>query len=114
MNPGEIYRADIPEAGVHNIVVVSREDLNRGKKVSAVVITSGKFAVRSQLPNCVVLRAGEFGMNKDCVIQCETLAPIPKDVIDLDGGPIAALTDEVMRDVIKAIGHVLDSDCEPR
>jgi hypothetical protein len=42
------------------------------------------------------------------------LAPIPKDVIDLDGGPIAALTDEVMRDVIKAIGHVLDSDCEPR
>lgn len=114
MNPGEIYRADIPEAGENSIVVVSREELNRGRKVSAVVITSAKFAVRSHLSNCVVLRAGEFSMSQDGVIQCETLAPIPKDVIDLDGGPIATLPDEVMPDVIKAIGYVLDSDCEPK
>lgn len=53
-------------------------------------------------------------MSQDGVIQCETLAPIPKDVIDLDGGPIATLPDEVMPDVIKAIGYVLDSDCEPK
>ena len=36
MKPGEIYLANIPEAGEHAIVVVSREELNRGKKVAAV------------------------------------------------------------------------------
>lgn len=113
MKPGEIYWADIPEAGEHPILIVSREELNRGKKVSAILITSSKFESRSRLENCVVLRAGEFGMTKDCVIQCETLAPIPQEVIGLSTGPIARLTDEVMREVIKAIGFLLDSDCEP-
>jgi mRNA-degrading endonuclease toxin of MazEF toxin-antitoxin module len=113
MNPGEIYLAEIPEAGAHRIVIVSREDLNRGRKVLAALITSSKFAVRSTLPNCVVLKAGEFGMTKDCVVQCETLAPIPKDVIDEDSGPVGILTEEVLRDIIKAIGYVIDSDCEP-
>src|SRR5712691_5790456 len=107
MNPGDIYRADIPEAGEHLIVIVSREELNRGKKVLAALITSSKFAVRSTVPNCVVLKAGEFGITKDCVVQCETVAPIPKDVIDVDAGPIAMLSDEVLRAVIKAIGHVI-------
>src|ERR1700727_2585396 len=99
MNPGEIYSADIPEAGLHHIVVVSREELNRGRKVVAAVITSKKFAVRSTLANCVVLKAGEFGMTTDCVVQCETVAPIPKDIIDMNAGPVATLTDEVLRDV---------------
>jgi hypothetical protein len=35
------------------------------------------------------------------------------DVIDLDTGPIAKLSDELLREVVKAIGHVFDSDCEP-
>jgi|SRR5579862_6155401 len=113
MNPGEIYQAYIPDAGPHFIVIVSREELNRGKKVLAALITSAKFAVRSTFANCVVLKAGEFGMTKDCVVQCETVAPIPKDVIDEDAGPIATLNDEVLRDIIKAIGFVIDSDCEP-
>jgi mRNA-degrading endonuclease toxin of MazEF toxin-antitoxin module len=113
MNPGDIYLAHIPEAGEHPIVVLSREELNRGRKVLAALITSAKFAVRATLANCVVLKAGQFGMTKDCVVQCETVAPIPKDVIDLDGGPIAMLSEEALRDVIKAIGYVLDSDCEP-
>ena len=30
MGPGEIYMADFPEAGPHPVIVVSREDLNRG------------------------------------------------------------------------------------
>jgi len=113
MNPGDIYLADIPEAGEHPIVIVSREELNRGRKVLAALITSAKFQVRSTLANCVVLKAGEFGMTKDCVVQCETVAPIPKDVIDEDGGVVATLSEDTMREIIKAIGYVLDSDCEP-
>jgi mRNA-degrading endonuclease toxin of MazEF toxin-antitoxin module len=112
MNPGDIFLADIPEAGEHPVVIVSREELNRGRKVLAALITSAKFAARSTLANCVVLKAGQFGMTKDCVIQCETVAPIPKDVLDTTG-PMATLDEITMRDVIRAIGFVLDSDCEP-
>ncbi len=113
MNQGEIYLAHLPEAGDHPILVVSREELNRGQKVLAALNTSARFAVRSRLANCVVLKAGQLGMTADCVIQCETLAPIPKDVIDVAGGPLATLPDDLVRDVIKAVGYVIDSDCEP-
>ena len=59
--PGEIYEVALPPAGTHLFVVLSREELNRGKQVLAAMITSTKFNVRSRLPNCVVLRSGEFG-----------------------------------------------------
>ena len=35
------------------------------------------------------------------------------DVINPDDGPIGVLDEGKMRDVVKAIGHVMDSDCEP-
>jgi len=60
----------------HPVVVVSREELNRGKDVVAAVITSAQFTVRSGLANCVPLQAGQFGMTKDCVIQGETAGPL--------------------------------------
>jgi mRNA-degrading endonuclease toxin of MazEF toxin-antitoxin module len=111
--PGEIYLADIPPGQQHPVVVVSREELNRGDYVVAALITSQRFAVRSRLANCVPLLSGQFGMTRDCVIQGETAGPIHKDVLDLAGGPVSQLDDVTLRDVIKAIGHVMDSDCEP-
>ena len=113
MNPGEIYLADIPYVGTHPVVVVSREELNRGKKVIAVVLTSSKFGIRSQLPNCVPFRAGQFGLTVDCVAQCETIAPIPKDALDWQHGLIGVLSEEALRDVIRAIGQVIGASCEP-
>lgn len=113
MKPGEIYLANIPGVGPHPVVVVSREELNRGRKIVAVVFTSAKFGTRSQLPNCVPFRAGQFGLTVDCVAQCETVAPIPKDALDLKRGVLGVLTDQVLRDVIRAIGNVLDANCEP-
>ena len=95
------------------MVVVSREDLNRGDYVVAAVITSAKFAVRSKLANCVPLSAGQFMMTKDCVVQGETVSPVPIDQLDLAGGPVGTLDDATLRDVIKAIGYVMEADCEP-
>jgi mRNA-degrading endonuclease toxin of MazEF toxin-antitoxin module len=111
--PGEIYMADLDQVFPHPVVVVSREELNRGDYVLAAVITSAHFAVRSSLANCVPLRAGQFGLTKDCVVQGETVTPVPFDQLDLTCGPIGKLDDATFRDVIKAIGSVLDSDCEP-
>jgi mRNA-degrading endonuclease toxin of MazEF toxin-antitoxin module len=113
IEPGEIYLYADPSIPPHPIVVVSREDLNRGDRVVAVIITSTKFAVRSPLANCVVLKAGQFGMTKDCVVQGESLFNAVVLHMDLAVGPIGKLDDLTMRDIIKAIGYVLESDCEP-
>lgn len=79
IEPSEIYMADLGQRNPHPVVVVSREEFNRGVYAVAVVITSAKFSARSRLPNCVPLRAGQFGLIKDCVAQAETISPIPID-----------------------------------
>jgi len=38
---------------------------------------------------------------------------IEKSQLDFSNGPIGILDDTALRDVIKAIGHVIASDCEP-
>ena len=111
MQPGEIYMPDLGEAAQHPVIVVSREELNRGDRVVAVLCTSQKLAVRARLPHCVPFQAGQFGFSKDCVAQCENIFLVDK--ANLDSQPIGVLTDPALRDVVKAIGHVIDSDCEP-
>lgn len=105
--------ADFPQAGRHPVIVVSREDLNRGSYALVVVCTSARFALRSTLPNCVPFPAGKFGFTADCVAQCENMLSIEKSQLDLAAGPDGMLDDVALRDVIKAIGHVIESDCEP-
>ncbi len=112
IEPGEIYIADFPEAGPHPVIVVSRENLNRGHYALVVVCTSSRFAVRSQLPSCVPFRAGQFGFKTNCVAQCENILSIDKTQLELGAGPVGVLDEEALRDVIKAIGYVIESDCE--
>jgi mRNA-degrading endonuclease toxin of MazEF toxin-antitoxin module len=113
MRPGQVYPADFAQAGRHPVIVVSREDLNRGRYALVVVCTSVRFALRSTLPNCVPFRAGQFGFTADCVAQCENVLSIDKSHLDLAAGPVGTLDDAALRDIIKAIGYVLESDCEP-
>jgi len=112
IEPGEVYIADFPEAGPHPVIVVSREDLNRGRYALVVVCTSSRFAVRSQLPSCVPFQAGQFGFTATCVAQCENILSIDKRQLDLSAGPIGVLDEGALRDVVKAIGYVIESDCE--
>jgi mRNA-degrading endonuclease toxin of MazEF toxin-antitoxin module len=113
IEPGEIYVADLPEAGPHPIIIVSRVDLNRGYYALGVICTSARFPTRSKLPSCVPFRAGQFGFTVDCVAQCENILSIEKMQLDLDSGPIGILDETALRDVVKAIGYVIGSDCEP-
>jgi mRNA-degrading endonuclease toxin of MazEF toxin-antitoxin module len=113
MEPGEIYSADFPEAGPHPVIVVSRESLNRGHYALVVVCTSSRFSARSRLPSCVPFQAGQFGFTVDCVAQCENILSIDKRQLDLNAGPIGLLDEMTLREVIKAIGYVIASDCEP-
>ena len=113
IKPGEIYSADFDQAGRHFVIVVSREELNRGAYALVVVCTSARYAVRRNLPSCVPFRAGQFGFTTDCVAQCENILSIEKSQLDLASGPVGVLNDLALRDVIKAVGHVIESDCEP-
>ena len=113
IEPGEIYTADFPDAGPHPVIIVSREELNRGHYALAVVCTSARFSARSRLPNCVPFQAGQFGFTVDCVAQCENLLSIDRKQLDLEDGPIGVLDERTLRDLIKAIGYVIESDCEP-
>jgi hypothetical protein len=41
-----------------------------------ILIPSTQFALRSTLPHCVPFQSGEFGLDKDCVAQAETVSYI--------------------------------------
>jgi mRNA-degrading endonuclease toxin of MazEF toxin-antitoxin module len=112
IHPGEIYLAET-DSGTRPVVIVSREELNRGNWVVGVLITSARFSHRSALPHCVPLQAGEFGLVRDCVAQAETISYIAVSDLDPDAGVIGVLDASRMRALIKAIGHVLSSECEP-
>ena len=49
----------------------------------------------------------------DCVAQCENILQIPKTQLETKTGPIGVLDDATFRDLIRAIGFVIGSDCEP-
>ena len=112
MKPGEIYWVDLV-TGRRPGIVVSRESLNQGNYVVMVLCTTRRLAVRSKLANCVPFRVGEFGMPSDCVAQCEAIYALDKGEIDIASGTIGRLDAPRLRDVIKAVGDVIDSDCEP-
>lgn len=119
LRPGEIYRAYLEEnepgkeVRAHPVVVVSREEFNRGGYVVVVPITSSRLDTRRHLPNCVSFCAGQFGLEKDCVAQAEAIMIREQLDLDLDTGVIDTLDGESMRNVIRAIGYVISADCEP-
>ncbi len=78
-----------------------------------VLCTTKRFAIRYKLPNCVPFQAGEFGMPSACVAQCEAIYALERGEIDIALGAIGRLDAARLRDVFKAFGHVIDSDCEP-
>ncbi|MCH7812890.1 MAG: hypothetical protein IID40_02600, partial [Planctomycetes bacterium] len=107
--PGEIYKAFIP--GIHYVIIVSREKLNRGKYVLVVPVTSQDYAFRSTLPNCVPFRRGEFCFTDDCVAQAENTTLLEQgEDIDFAAGCQGELDGEAMTKIIHAIGNGGDLD----
>lgn len=58
-------------------------------------------------------RNGQFGFTADCVAQCENILSIDKAQLDPVAGPVGRLDEPTLRGLIKAIGYVIESDCEP-
>lgn len=113
MRPGEIYSADVDDAGPRPVVVVSRDQLNRGQYVVVVTCTSSQFETRRTRRNCVPFSAGQFGFAVDCVAQCDAILRINVDAVDSRSGPLGVLEKSAFRQVVRAIGVVIGSECEP-
>ena len=112
IRPGEVYFADAGgSAGRRPVIIVSRESLNRGTHVVVVPCTTQRLAVRRALPNCVPFRVGQFGLTRECVAQCEAVDRLP--IVALDPTPVGRLDAAATRKLTKAIGNVIDADCEP-
>jgi mRNA-degrading endonuclease toxin of MazEF toxin-antitoxin module len=109
-SPGEIYKAEFPRGHDARILIVSRESLNRGEQVIAVNITSVDVDKRSQYPNCVRIDAGNFGLEKDSIVQCENILALRK--VRIDAAPVGILDPGTMRTVLKALAYVFEADFE--
>jgi len=109
MRPGEIHWAEIGGAP-RPVIVVSREELNRGNYVTIVPLTSSRLEHRRELPNCVPIKRGSFGIEKDCVAQADQLAVIESSL--LVSGCIGTLDFPTHQSLIHAIAYVLTATCE--
>lgn len=113
LHPGDIYWAYVDERERRPVIVVSREELNRGHYVTVVPVTSAKLETRWHLPNCVPLRAGDHGLEKDCVAKAESIASLHQSYLDLETGVIGTIDVESVRNLTRAIGYVISAECEP-
>lgn len=115
MKPGQIFFATTaygPET--HRVVVVSRESLNQGNTVIVVPFTSKGFDRRKGLRNCVPFLAGtQEGLIENCVARGDWPVTISRAVIDTTAGCLGVVSDEVMRELVRAIGYAMEAECEP-
>jgi len=95
------------------VVVVSREELNRGSYVVVVPLTTSNLETRNRLANCVAISGAEYGL-RDCVAQAGMVTVLMRsDLLHVADGPIARLKSRTIRDLIRAVGYVMAAECEP-
>lgn len=93
------------------VVIVSREELNRGKYVVGIVLTTRRLQDRWDAPNCVLFQRGEAGLDKDCVAQAESTSQILVQDLDVENGWIGSLGEAKLDALIASIGYVIGAEC---
>ena len=128
---GEIYLIDVtedertPQAGENQpvivcgsysekekrkqrpIVIVSRDDLNKGDYVTAVPFYSQQLEKRKGHRSAVFFEAGAYGLDRDCVAKCDEVSQIEKAELPLRRGPIGRVPEEKMQLIVDAIRFCL-------
>lgn len=109
--PGEVYWSAEDE---HRWIVVSSERFNRGDYVTVVPTTSTHFYRRSRMGSSVAFNKNAFGIfDKDCVAQAEQIATVEHVAIDYKRGCLGTISTAKIRELIEAIGCVIDARCKP-
>ena len=100
--PGERTRKKRPA------LVVSVDARNR---LASDVLVIPASTVRRDSPTHVRLKTGEGGVPKNCVLKCEQITTLPKDLLSEHamGGELSRpLMEQVERGVLRSIGIPLD------
>ncbi|MEK7270345.1 MAG: type II toxin-antitoxin system PemK/MazF family toxin [Planctomycetota bacterium] len=113
MKAGQIFWADLDTEDRRPVLVVSKESLNRGGFVVVLPFTSARFAERSRYATSVPFSTNECGLPKDCVAQAEGITVAAVSSLDLATGPIGEVPEEKMREIVRAVGVMMDAQCEP-
>jgi mRNA interferase MazF len=101
LQPGEVHLADIFEGGVRPVIVVSREQLNRGSLYLCVPVTSSRVTERRRYANYVFLAAGIGGMREDSVAVAHLVQPVRAQFLRERWGVVP---EETLERVLLAIG----------
>lgn len=86
VSPGDVYLADIFEGGTRPVIVVSREQLNRGLVVP---VTSSRVGERRRYANYVFLPAGAGGVRDDSVAVTHLVQPVRLEMLRDKWGQIS-------------------------
>lgn len=100
MLPGEVHLADVFEGGQRPIVIVSREQLNRGTSFLCVPFTSARVAERRRYANYVFVPAGTGGLREDSVAVAHLVQPVRTESLTERWG---ALPDVTLQRILIAI-----------
>jgi mRNA interferase MazF len=103
--PGEIYVADIFEGGTRPVIIVSREQLNRGGLYLSVPITASRVPERRRYANYVFLPAGAGGLREDSVAVTHLVQPVRESALQVRWGK---LPDAAMAQVLLGIAWSID------
>ena len=86
-------------------IIITRNELNRGTLVLVVPCTSSRVDERAGLQNHVFLRAGQAGLEKDCVAQVHLIQPVARQWLTVRRGK---LDDEKLSEVLQALVWSVD------
>lgn len=89
------------------IVIVSRDELNRGDRVLAVPFYSQQVEKRAKQSWCAQFKAGEGGLKKDCVAKGDEIQLIDPIEILWRRGRLGRFSADQMNRVITAVRHAL-------
>ncbi len=70
---GEVWLASFQEGWERPAVIITRNELNKGRLILVAPCTSSRVDERRRLPNHVFLGKGEAGLPEDSVVQCHLI-----------------------------------------
>ena len=73
---GEIWLTSFQEGWERPAVVISRNELNKGRLILVAPCTTSRVEERRKLSNHVLLTKGEAGLPDESVVQCHLVQPV--------------------------------------
>ncbi len=105
---GQIFRLKSDLVGKPRpVVVVSPTHLNGGNSLLAVPFFGGQIERRKLLRTCVFFKAGESGLEKDCVAKADNVSLFRLSELRMVEGPVGEVTLARMDAISAALAYSL-------